>query len=503
MKTHLNIPVAHSANVLSWDQATIDRLVEAAIGLVLRIGIQLPDDEEGKYLGEAQKRGAKIEASSRAVLFTRQHVERAIDAMRKTVPVPQPLKGPAVSQRGRAQHIEVGNGANMLFDWDSWQAKAPTSDDLVELCHWAQGSEIVDALFPPLRPKDVDPVLAPMYSYALMAKHCRKRIYPEAPTEPIQVRYLQRMVKVVEAARGFSRPLLEFEFVNPPFRMGYRSVATMLQRVDSGACSKMGVGTMTIAGISAPVTVAGAAVAALAELLSGLSLFHLLRPGYGLWACTAAGSMDLATARVCYASPHATLINLAAFDLLVRGLGVDAGCLTWYRDANEPGMQALYEFGMMQAMFSSVLARCQPEFGGLGNGSMFSPQQAMLDIEAWREFEELTDGFAVDEEMLGLEQVLAGRFEQGIHMETEHTLAHQLDGVPFSRLFKRGLSPGAEHVRERNQTQELMSWAEKAVRDAKTAGRKIEPDVGLGAELYKLVEQAAAELKTAPPPRLP
>ncbi|MBM4050608.1 MAG: hypothetical protein FJ279_36390, partial [Planctomycetes bacterium] len=462
--------------------------------LAVKVGLRLDDDAEGVYLKEAARKGAKIDWGARAVMFTTADIHETIAVMRKTAPAPQPLRPLAVNKAGREQRFLVGNGGNLLFDWDSWQAKAPTIPDMVELCHWANGADEVSDLFPVLL-KGIDQRLAPIFNYALMGKYCRKKLWHEQPTEPIHVRYLDRMARVVERHRGYWQPMQEYEYINPPFRISQRAIRTMLARVDSGVCRTMGIGPMSVSGMTGPVTVAGLAVTAVAEILAGLTFFRILRPGFGLNPVVAVASLDLRTARVSFAGMHAALCNLAAWELVVRGLGVNSSCLTWYRDANEPGMQALYEFGMAQALFSSLLVYgTRPEIGGLCNGNMFSPHQAVMDIELVREFEELAYGFEASEEALGIEEIFNARFEQGVHITTDHTLKHLKDGVPFSRFLLRGLPGGAQHDKNRTQTDELMEKAAEAVNSAKRKGREMPPDKALGLELYEHVKQAAAEL---------
>ena len=492
-RVHLNIPLAHFQNVLSWDQADIDHLVNAAVDLAVKVGLRLDEDREGVYLKEAEGKGTTIDWEAQAAMFTREQIEETMDVMRKTSPVKTPLRDRVRPQKREARFM-VGNGANLVFDWDAWQVKGPTNADVVKLCHWAQGCDDVSALFPPVMLKDVDPRLEPLYSYALMAKHCRKPVYHEQPTEPIHVRYLDRMARVVEKHRGYFQEMQPFEYINPPFRISSRSIRTMLARIDLGVCGVMGIGPMTVGGMSEPVTVAGAAVVALAEVLAGLTFFRIIRPGYGLRATMCTGALDMRTARVSYFGMHVHLQNLAGWELLVRGIGADASCLTWYRDANEPGMQAMYEFGTAQAFFSSMLNPCTPEIGGLCNGNVFSPHQAVLDIAMIKEFNELTAGFEVSEDALGLDEVVGARFDQGVHMGSEHTLKYMKDGVPFSDFLFRGLPAGAQHDRSKTQTDELMEKAAESVRASVEEGAQIEPDHELADELYEHVREAASEL---------
>jgi len=496
---HLNIPVAHFRSVLSWDQQTIDSLVDKAIDLAVKVGLRLEQDADGKYLTEAQSKGARADWTEHAAMFTRKQIEDTMEVMRKTWPVPDPLRPIHSVPGGRDQKFFVGDGANLLFDWDAWTVKAPTAQDIVWLSHWAQGSPDIADFFPPCMLKDIDQRLAPLYNYALMTKYCRKNVWHEQPTEPIHVRYLDKMARLYQQHRGFFHPVQEWEYINPPFRFGRRSLEAMLERIDTGICKEIGIGPMSVSGMSAPVTVPGVAVTALAEVLCGLTLCRILRPGTGLKTVICTGSLDLRTARVSYFNMHTHLGNLATWELVVRGIGAGCSSLTWYRDANEPGMQAMYEFGMARSLFSLIMDY-GGEIGGLGNGNIFSPHQAVMDIATAREFNEVASGFDVDLDALGLEDVTAARFEQGVHMGTEYTMEHMLEGVPFDNFLFRGLPAGAQHDRNRTQTQELMERAEKTVNEQVAEGRQTPPDEQLSGELFAMVKEAAAELGIEAPP---
>lgn len=495
-RVHLNIPGAHFHNILSWDQETIDQLVDKAVDLAVKTGLRLDEDKEGVYLREAECKGAGIDWDNQAVMFTREQVEQTMDVMRKTEPVPDPLRPLSLCEEGRDVEFLVGNGANMPFDWESWNVRPAKVEDLIELSQWAQGNDNVSSFVQPVMLKDCNLFIEPLYSYAIMAKYCRKNVYHNQPTEPIHVKYMDKMARVVEKHRGYFQPVAECEYINPPFRLSRRAIDTMFARVDLGVCKTMCVGPMSVAGMSAPVTAPGLAVTAVAEILAGLTFFNITRPGFGLKTVVCTGSLDLSNARVNYYGMHAHLCNLAAWELLVRGIGVDSPCLTWYREANEPGLQAAYEFGMATAFFSSVLIRCNPEIGGLSCGNIFSPHQAVMDMEIAKESNELMHGFEVDvsDEALGLEEMGKTRFEQGAHMASEHTLKHMMDGVPFSSYFFKGMPAGAQHDKDHTQTQELMEKAAESVKASIAKGREVELDEALGNELYELVKQAAAEL---------
>jgi len=494
-KAFINLPVAHYDDVLSWDQATIDRLIGHVYEVAMKVGCHVDAEE---YLAEIESNGGTVDWDRHALVPTRRQLDEVCEILTKAQPMEGHLRSDPIRGNGFAP-VQVGNGGNLFFDWESWTAKAPAVEDLIWTCRWAQGNEDVESLFAPFMLKDLDIVLEPMYSFAVMARYCRKKIYHAQPTEPIHVKYLDRMARIVEKHRGYYQEMQQWEWVNPPFRISDRAIRTMLARVDLGVCDTMGIGPMTVSGMRAPVTVAGAAVVAVAEVLTALNVLHLLRSQANLGVSCVSGELDLATARVKYFSFRGHKQNLAIPEIFRRGLGVQTSSYFGYREANEPGLQACYEYGCAQAFFSALKSRMYPEVGGLCCGNMWSPEQAIMDIEMIKEFEELISGFDASDEAVAVDEIIAAGFEQGHHMASEHTLKHMREHIAASDFFLRGYPAGAEHDRNNNQTRKLMDRARAMSLACHRKGAEREPDDALGDELWACVEEAAAELGVEAP----
>ena len=504
-RRHVNasLPAVRATAILDWDDETIGKIITRVVGVLRQTGLCLADDAEGHYLGQMEKRGLKVDRTTRAVYFFEEQIRETMDMMRRTGLADSSVTS-TISDFGGERPCGtylVGNGASLVFDCDEWQARPARTEEFVGILQWAQGCDSVGELFAPCAVGDVNQRLAPILSYALMGRFCRKPFYHEQPTEVVHVKYLDEMARLVEAARGFYQPMQEWEFMNPPMKLARRSIETMLARIDSGLCSAVGIGTMAVRGMTAPVTVAGAAVAGLAEILAGLTFFHVLRPKIGLRGVAATGVMDLRSGQVSYGGVSVHLQNMAIWELLSRGIGVEGGFCTWYRDANEPGMQALYEFGLNQAFFSGVYRRSNVEIGGLACGGSFSPEQAVLDLAAVQEYDELAGGFAVDESIIGVEEILQAGFDATMHMSSDHTVAHMQDGVSRSDMFLRGLPANASHEKRLGQSETLLNHASQAVQSAREKGQAMEPDEQLGDVLDACVKAAAKELGIDDVPR--
>ena len=494
-RTFISLPVAKYDDVLSWDQATVDRLLRHAYSVAMKVGCHIEDED---YLREIEAKGGKVDWERHAVLPTEAQLDDVCELLKTTIPARPRFE----SVRGDGcRPVQIGNGGNMFFDWDNWTAKAPTVDDLIWVCRFAQGCDDVDGIHDPFMPKDVDIVLEPIYTYAVMTRHCRKPVYHAQATEPEHVVYMDKMARIVERHRGYYQAMLHYEYVNPPFRLGERGIRTMLARIDTGICDKMGIGPMTVSGMSAPITVAGAAVTAVAEVLTALNALHLMRPEPGLTTVACTGELDLATARVKYFAFRTHKQNIAISEVFRRGIGAECPYATWYRDANEPGMQSCYEYGYSQALFSAMKSRTYSEVGGLACGNMFSPEQAIIDIEMIKEFDELLSGFDSSDEAVAVDEIVAAGFTQGHHLTTDHTIDRMREHISLSDFFYRGCPAAAEHDRDNSQSRKLLARAREASLAAHDKGAETPPDDELGDELWEVVVEAAGEIGAELPPK--
>ena len=488
-RTFINLPINRYDDFLSWDDATTERLARQAYEVAMKVGCHI---EEEEYLKEIEAKGGTVDWNRRAVLPTESQLDKVCEIMRKTVALE--MRAEPVQCAEGFKGVQVGNGGNLFFDWDAWTVKAPTADDLVWTCRFAQGNDDVNSLFYPFMLKDMNIMLEPMASYAATARFCRKPVYHAQATDPIHVKYLDRMARVIEKRRGYFQEMHAFEWVNPPFRLGGRGIATMLARVDLGACDAMAIGPMTVSGMSAPLTAAGTAVTAVAEMLCALNALHLMRPQAKLRGAAVTGELDLATARVKYYSFRCHKQNIAISEIFQRGLGISMHSYEGYREANEPGLQACYEYGAAQTFWTALRHRDKPEVGGLACGNMWSPEQAIMDIEIIKELDELLSGFDASDEAVAVDDIIAAGFDQGYHMASDHTLAHMREHIALSDFFPRGLPAGAHHDKAHTQTATLMEQARARSLAAHDKGAEIERDDELGDELWAFVEEAAAEL---------
>ena len=156
---------------------------------------------------------------------------------------------------------------------------------------------------------------------------------------------------------------------------------------------------MGLAGATAPVTLAGAAMQANAEILSAIVLFQLVRPGLPCIYVADTGVLDMRAGIYAAASPESVLLTQAMVALARRyDLPVMATGLTG--DANEASAMSGIDAGIT-ALTSTLM---EPDLlvgaGMLDGAQMLSLPKILLDCEVFRACRRVRAGLTVDDQHL-------------------------------------------------------------------------------------------------------
>jgi trimethylamine--corrinoid protein Co-methyltransferase len=250
---------------------------------------------------------------------------------------------------------------------------------------------------------------------------------------------------------------------------------------------------MPILGATCPVTPAGAAVVATAEILGCLTAATLIDPEIYYYATAITGEMDMKTTQVCYSTPAAILTDAALHQLFRHKYGIVLNVEAGYVDAKCPGMQAAFMKTYRQMAFGSTVSTSLP-IGLLDNGAVFSPAQAMIDLDMNRAQYGFGRGLEVDEETMCVDLINALEFgEKTTYLESEHTARHYRDVLWATRMFDRTYrkSGGALPPEEDSR---ILGKADATWRELIAAQEPMELDTRFAAELDRIVEAARAEL---------
>jgi len=250
---------------------------------------------------------------------------------------------------------------------------------------------------------------------------------------------------------------------------------------------------MPILGGTTPVTPAGSAAIAAAEILGCVTATTLIAPDVFHFSTVISGEMDMKTTQICYATPAAILTDAALHQLFRYKYGIVCNVEPAYIEAKAPGIQAAFMKVFRQMALGSTVSHSLP-IGLLDNGSAFSPTQAMIDLDANKAIYGFARGIEVNEDTLCVDLIKDLEFcEKGTYLETDHTLRYFRDVLWDSQFFDRTYrEEGALTTSEADKA--ILSKADQAWRDVVATHQPIEADSRFATELDRIVHAARNEL---------
>ena len=236
----------------------------------------------------------------------------------------------------------------------------------------------------------------------------------------------------------------------------------------------MVIAALAMAGSTAPVTLAGTLALQNAELLAGVVLAQLIRPGTPVVYGSTSTNIDMKSGALCIGSPELAQMIIAHAQLAryYRLPSRSGGALT---DASYPDAQAGYE--SMMSLLTTVNSGVDfvlHAAGILSSYLAFSYEKFVLDDELCGMVRSLRRGFAVSPETLAYD-VVAKVGPGGNFLMDDHTLAHFRDAFWTPAVAdRRGLEGWAKTgqpdsvARARRRWQQLLASYEEPQLDALT-----------------------------------
>ena len=248
-------------------------------------------------------------------------------------------------------HFGTGSDCLNLLDPETGRHRRFTRADIINgyrLCDALPGIHFIMSIG---LPADVDPAVVYDLQMALMLEHTSKPIVFVTNDKGS----CQRAIDMAAAAAGGLQALQEQPHIilysepSSPLQQSETAVDKLLLMAQHQLPVLHSPGPMM--GATAPITMAGGLVMSLAEILSGLVLHQLQRPGAPFIFGAGLHHMDMKSAQICYASPEFQLTKAA-----VAELGRWYGLPTWgYAGCSDS--KAMDEQAALEAMLSVLMAR--------------------------------------------------------------------------------------------------------------------------------------------------
>jgi trimethylamine--corrinoid protein Co-methyltransferase len=296
----------HRLQPLDIDQK--NALLNACMEILCKVGVVFHDAEAREIF---QRHGLKVEGKK--VFFTEKQVQTALES------VPGEF---TIRARNPQKSVRIG-GANMAFG-PAWGApflidtegrrRTMTLEDQKKFCKLVQTSPYLDLVAGSMA---TPAELPPKVGCAAMLAACFTLTDLPVISNPCSRENAQEIVDMAAIVFGGQAEVhkapVTIVSINPLSPLTYTEEASSGLITYARNNQAMLISSMILAGISGPITLAGAAAMELAESLAGIVLAQCVRPGVAVVCGGTSCAADLRTGGVCLGGPEMLqLMDLSA-----------------------------------------------------------------------------------------------------------------------------------------------------------------------------------------------
>jgi trimethylamine--corrinoid protein Co-methyltransferase len=383
---------------LSKEQIT--RIHEASMEILSTVGVAFNESESLEIF---KKNGFKVDG--KIVFFAEDKISTALQSVpeRFTLAARNPQKS---LQVGGATFVFVpGYGAPFVVTADGRQQSA-TMEDYDNFCKLVQSSKYIDMNgFMMVEPSNIPPATAHLDMMLSSMVLCDKPFMGSPVSKQGAKDCLEMLALLWGGKDQIQNKPVTVSLVNSlsPLQFSEEMAGSLIELTRSGqACV---VASLAMAGASGPVTLAGILALQNAEILAGLTLAQLVRPGVPIIYGSTSAPMDMRTGGLSIGAPELTMIaactaQMARFYHLPSRSG---GSLT---DANFPDAQA----GIQSAIALITAARSGINFilhacGILSAYVAMSYEKFIIDEELCGIVRKIMDPIEVTDESIDLAMI--------------------------------------------------------------------------------------------------
>jgi trimethylamine---corrinoid protein Co-methyltransferase len=454
-------PLSHFYKLLT--DIELEKLHENAAALLSDPGMKF---ESRTMLEALQKKGAKVDFDTQTARLPKKLIEETIEiaCMEELERIAgKDLKSETgftnrltfswhTPYRSRTPEVQAsfGGGAPLFYDYDKKINRYATGEDFLRMVNLAEGlPEIVTVgnavhYIKEKDGSDVAPKMVAIKGAALVAKYSSK---PGCTTviDKRQLPYLMEMGRIV---KGSEKEYLKSPiFVNihdtePPLRLT-RPEASLIEAMidyDLGIF----ILPMPLAGISSPVYPAAAAIIGAAEILGVWTAAKAIKENIPVEASCVSGVLNPQNGAACFATPEASMIDLAVAQLFREKYGVPCGTGVGLIDAPVPGPLSIFE-RTFKAMASALIGEPAFAAGLIGGGVVFSMEQAIIDLDIAGCQNRYVMGIGGDEFYDALE-LIREKGIGGLFIDTDHTVKNFRNYLNMTKVLKNLKSTSVEEA---------------------------------------------------------
>jgi len=289
------------------------RIFDEAKRLMSEIGMEIRGPNMKARLLE---HGLKTDASGKRVLFPPEVVDRAIETAPSSFTLHDRDGNPYTEIGGNNVHYVPGSSGLKILDHRTGETRLANSTDFVEYARLCDGLEHIAYLATAFSTnKDIEPQVSDAWRLYMTLTTSKKPVVSGAFGE----HGVERMAKMMQLFRSdradlVARPMSIFTITaTGNFRFGEDSCQNLLDCADAGI--PVEIVPVTLMGLIAPVTLVGALVFHCVDVLTGITMAQIVRPGTPVLFGGAPATFHMKAASSPMAAIEAQHLNVAYVEL--------------------------------------------------------------------------------------------------------------------------------------------------------------------------------------------
>ncbi len=467
------------------NQQQIKRIHEASMAILERTGVLVPHPEMLRRFADA---GARVDFKENRVRVPAALVEKSLSAAGKQFTIyGRDLNKTAQFGFGTRNYNSTA-GQALWIDEIGSQRRYPSLNEVAAATRFA---DHLDAINVPGAMADPHELSVNWRCVAVALEMIRNTTKPVTFWfhDRASARYLVDLLIALrgDAKRAEQYPLF-YPFFEPisPLRFPFNGIDLLFET--SRINLPVPIGPMAQMGLSAPGTVAGILAQQNAEILAGICITQMIRPGMPVCYGGTCHAFDMATTQLIFAGPEQAIFGVAMTQM-GKSYGLPVYINVGLTDAKRPDAQAGLEIATTLSLGAAAGADIFGHMGICGVDQAASLDILVLQNEIIRYAESAMRNIEISDETLGLD-VIDEVGPGGSFIDQMHTAEHFRQELWFPRqldrqFYQAWMEAGAKSAEERckEQKQEILSTAVP------------EPlDPALDSALQKIVDAARTEL---------
>ena len=362
------------------------------------------------FLKALEAKGAKVDYGTQIVKFPSKLIEETLEKARSEFGKANKLSFSwhnnfTLANRPKKVTASFGGACLYFYDFEKDVIRESTAADMIRMIQLGEAIPEVDSVGNPLMylnepdGTNVPGPLMPLKGAALIAKNCKK----PATAQVMTTQDLELIIEIGVVLKGSWN-----EYKKEPFLMSVKEPTSPLKLTNTPgevlhAMAQKGLPChltpMPLLGLNVPMSIPAGVCIVNAEILAVWTAVKAVNPDAPVEASIVSGSMNMRYGQPNFAAPEVILSDMLISHLYEKyyHLQCDQG-ISWI-DANYPGTQAALE-RMYKLMACAALGKINYPTGALASNTVFSPEQAMIDLEMGAALNKLLDGVKVTDETL-------------------------------------------------------------------------------------------------------